>query len=114
MTAAADGMNRKGRGAFLIAEGLRICVPLIRLGTAIESPTSLSEPARTGWLGVVAGVSVMTPTVELFGVDIGGEITITTSLVHIWWLVLGAVLLVARGPGGRDRGGLTHSEGMTQ
>lgn len=46
MNAAADGINRKGLGAFLIAEGLLIFVPEIILGTAIEWPASLSEPAR--------------------------------------------------------------------
>lgn len=55
-------------------------------------------PAWTGWVGVAAGVSVMAPVVELFGVDIADFITITTSLIHLWWLLLGALLLVQWGP----------------
>lgn len=56
-------------------------------------------PRWTGWLGVVAGVSVMAPVVELFAVELGGLITVTTSLIHIWWLVLGVVLLMRRDHG---------------
>jgi hypothetical protein len=55
-------------------------------------------PAWTGWVGVAAGVSVMAPVVELFGVDIADFITITTALIHLWWLLLGALLLVQRAP----------------
>lgn len=64
-------------------------------------------PAWTGWVGIAAGVSVMAPVVELFGVDIAGFITITTSLIHIWWLLIGASLLMAREPGEPDRSRLT-------
>jgi hypothetical protein len=38
----------------------------------------------------------MIPAVELFGLDITAFITITTSLIHIWWLVLGVGLLIKR------------------
>jgi hypothetical protein len=71
-------------------------------------------PTWTAWLGVAAGASVMAPVVELFGVDIGGLITITTSLIHIWWLVLGAVLLMTGAPDGRDSRGLMENTGITQ
>lgn len=55
-------------------------------------------PAWSGWMGVAAGVSVMAPVVELFGVDIAGFLTITTALIHIWWLVLGVRLVIRRAP----------------
>jgi hypothetical protein len=56
-------------------------------------------PAWSGWMGIAAGISVMAPIVELLGVDITGFITITTSLIHIWWLVLGVGLLIKRSEG---------------
>jgi hypothetical protein len=53
-------------------------------------------PAWSGWMGVAAGVSLMAPIVELFGLDIPGLITIAPVLIHIWWLVLGVGLLIRR------------------
>lgn|GEM_PF-5654011 len=65
-------------GIFVVVESLLIWVPLIVLGAAIEWPASLSVPA---------------PVVELFGMEIGGLITFTTSSIHIWWLVIGGYLI---------------------
>ena len=53
-------------------------------------------PPWIGWMGVAAGVSLMAPIVELFGLDIPGLITIAPVLIHIWWLVLGVGLLIRR------------------
>lgn len=53
-------------------------------------------PAWVGWFGVVSAVAVAVPIVEFFGVEIGGVISVTTSVVHLWWLACGIVLLARR------------------
>ena len=51
-------------------------------------------PAWLGVFGLVSGLAVMAPTIELFNIDLGGFISITTALIHIWWLLLGIYLIV--------------------
>lgn len=55
-------------------------------------------PGWIGWTAVLAGACMMIPVTELFGVDIGGFITVALVPVHLWWLALGIGLVV---PGSR-------------
>ena len=49
------------------------------LGHALSNAASIEQPAFC--------------LVELFGIDLGGLITLTTTTVHLWFLALGIVLL---------------------
>ncbi|HKK48411.1 MAG TPA: DUF4386 domain-containing protein [Alkalispirochaeta sp.] len=50
-------------------------------------------PAWIGWMGVVAGIALISPVVELLGIEIDGLVTVTTALVHLWWLIMGIAIL---------------------
>lgn len=45
------------------------------------------------WLGIVAGIAVMGPVAELFGAELGGYITATSTLIHLWYISGGVYLL---------------------
>ena len=55
-------------------------------------------PAWIGWFGVVSAITVAVPIVEFFGVELGGLISVTTSVIHTWWLFTGIALWVMRDP----------------
>ncbi len=55
-------------------------------------------PTWIGWFGVVSAVAVAVPIIEFFGVELGGLISVTTSVVHVWWLCTGVTLIVIRDP----------------
>ncbi len=52
-------------------------------------------PVWIGWMGLVAGLALISPVVELLGFQIDGLVTVTTSLVHLWWLIMGIAILAS-------------------
>ncbi len=56
-------------------------------------------PRWVGWFGLLAGAGLSAAVVELFGVDLGPLITVTTTTIHLWFLGLGGYLLL-RAPRG--------------
>ncbi len=52
-----------------------------------------SLPRWLGFFGLATALIVATPTLELFGFDLGVLITVTVSVLHIWFLTTGIVLL---------------------
>jgi hypothetical protein len=55
-------------------------------------------PRWLGAFGIIAGVGLMSGLVELFGVSLGPLISITTTLIQLWFLAAGVVLLSRRAP----------------
>lgn len=53
-------------------------------------------PRWLGVFGLVASVGMLGGLVELFGVDLGPGIVIVTTLVQLWMLAAGAILLARR------------------
>lgn len=53
-------------------------------------------PRWLGAFGLLAAAALLGGLVELFGVDLGALITVTTALVQLWMLAAGAVLLARR------------------
>ena len=47
---------------------------------------------------MVSAVTVAVPIVEFFGVELGGLISVTTSVIHTWWLCTGVALVAMRDP----------------
>lgn len=89
---AYDTLNALAGGiGEIVGVGIFAGVWAIAVGVLIVRSGGL--PAWTGWFGIASGVSVMAPVVELFGMEIGGLITFTTSSIHIWWLVIGGYLI---------------------
>lgn len=53
-------------------------------------------PRWIGAFGLLAATTLLGGLVELFGVDLGALIAVTTSLVQLWMLATGLVLLTRR------------------
>lgn len=64
-----------------------VAIAILRSGTL---------PRWLGALGLLAAVTLLGGLVELFGIDLGALITVTTSLVQLWMLAAGLVLLTRR------------------
>ncbi|MCY7289075.1 MAG: DUF4386 domain-containing protein [Cryobacterium sp.] len=52
-------------------------------------------PRWWGWLGLVVSAGQVLPAVELFGVDLGALLTVTTTAFQIWFLAIGVALLMS-------------------
>jgi hypothetical protein len=77
-------------GVSLFAACWLAIVALVILRTA-------ALPRWLGAFGLLAALALATNMVELFGVDLGALITVSTSLLQLWLLAAGVTLL-ARGP----------------
>jgi hypothetical protein len=53
-------------------------------------------PRWLGVFGLIAAASMLLNLLELFGVDLGGLITLTLALEHLWLITVGVVLLLRR------------------
>lgn len=68
---------------------------LICLAVAILRTGAL--PRWIGLFGLVAAAALLGGLVELFGVDLGALITVTTGVFQLWMLAAGLTLLIRRG-----------------
>jgi hypothetical protein len=50
-------------------------------------------PHWLGFLGLVSATLLFVQLAELFGVDLGAFISVSVSILHLWFLVMGIVLL---------------------
>lgn len=71
-------------------------------GVAVVILRSGALPRWLGAFGLLAAAALLGGLVELFGVDLGALITVTTSLVQLWMLAAGVVLLARREPAPAD------------
>jgi Domain of unknown function (DUF4386) len=63
---------------------------------AIATLRSGALPRWLGLFGLLATAALLGGLVELFGVDLGALITVSTSLIQLWFLAAGLVLLSRR------------------
>ena len=90
-----DGLNAYGG---TIGEALGVSL-FAMLWLVLVSVAFLRLKNAPGWLGItglIAVASLAINLVELAGMDLGGLITVTTTLIHLWFLVVGIRLLVGR------------------
>jgi hypothetical protein len=69
------------------------------LWLALLGAASLRNGALPRWLsifGLFTALALATNLVELFGINLGALITVTTALVQLWFLAAGIVLLARR------------------
>jgi hypothetical protein len=63
---------------------------LITVAIAIRQTRIL--PAWIGWLALVAASLLLVQLIELFGVDLGAYISISVSMLQVWFLAAGIVI----------------------
>lgn len=69
------------------------------LSIGFLSAAIVSSRVLPRWLGVfgfVAAACLMLPWLEVFGLDLGAILSVSVSVVQLWFLVAGAVLLRSR------------------
>lgn len=76
-------------GVSLFAALWLVCVSVVMLRTH-------ALPQWLGIFGLLAAAALLGSLVELFGVDLGALITVTTSAFQLWMLAAGVVLLARR------------------
>ena len=87
-----EGLNAYG-GAIGETLGVSLFAALWAAIVSIAFLRSRTLPRWVSIFGLIAALSLAINLVELFGIDLGGLITLTTTLVHLWFLALGIVLL---------------------
>lgn len=87
-----EGLNAYG-GTIGETLGVSLFAALWAAIVSIAFLRSRTLPRWVGIFGLIAALSLAINLVELFGIDLGGLITLTTTLVHLWFLALGIVLL---------------------
>jgi hypothetical protein len=50
-------------------------------------------PRWLGYFGIIAAVGLLMPWVEVFGLDAGALLSVSVTLVQLWFLTVGVVLL---------------------
>lgn len=99
-----DAVNAWG-GAIgeLLGVSAFAALSLALVSTAIIRSTVL--PTWLGASGFVVVAGLLLPWIEVFGVDLGAIISVSSALVQFWFLALGIVLFVvaARRPAGARR-----------
>ncbi|WP_247826293.1 DUF4386 family protein [Arthrobacter antioxidans] len=81
-----------GVSAFAAFSLTLLCVAILRSHTV---------PAWLGSFGFVVVAALLLPWLEVFGMDLGAAISVSSALVQLWFLVLGAVLLLRAARPGR-------------
>lgn len=69
------------------------------LWLSLVSVKIVQSPTLPRWLGVfgwVAAAGLFSSLVEMFGLDLGAFITVTVSLVQLWFIAMGVALLVGQ------------------
>ena len=59
---------------------------------------SKAVPRWLGYFGIVAALGLLMPWVEVFGFDAGALLSVSVTLVQLWFLTVGVVLLTRKFP----------------
>jgi hypothetical protein len=96
LPALFDAINTYGGG---IGELLGVSLfAALAIGLlAVRIIRSRTLPRWIGWFGVVAVVALLIPWVEVFGVDPGALLTVSVTVVQLWFLAIGIVLVTRKG-----------------
>jgi hypothetical protein len=91
LVATFDALNSFG-GAVgeVLGVGIFASVAVIAVSLALRSAGS--TPVWVANLGIVAGVSLISSAVEIFGVDAGFLLTVSVTILQLWFLAVAVTL----------------------
>ncbi len=92
ITVVYDALNLYG-GSIGEVLGVNLFAALWLVLVAVAILRSTALPRWLGLFGLVAAGMLFAAMIEMFGVDIGGLITVTTAGIQLWFLAAGVVLL---------------------